>query len=82
MVREEQRIVAHLSLADMPLRVPVDSYGVAFWRPIEREVMPPDCAVCPLVADCQNLPTTTGVALLWRRLGLIDAGARRRGGER
>lgn len=71
-VREEQRIVAHLSLADMPLRVPVDSYGVAFWRPIEREVMPPDCAVCPLVAVCQSLPTTTGVALLWRRLGLID----------
>jgi superfamily II DNA/RNA helicase len=70
--QEEQRIVAHLSLAGVVLRVPVDSYGVAFWKPIEREVMPPDCAVCPLVPLCQNLPTNTGVALLWRRLGLID----------
>jgi hypothetical protein len=35
--------------------------------------MPPDCAVCLLVPVCQNLPTNTGVALLWRRLGLIDA---------
>ena len=72
-VQEEQRLVAHLSLADTVMRVPVDSYGVAFWRPIQREVIPPDCAVCPLVPICQNLPTTTGVALLWRRLGLIDA---------
>ena len=46
--------------------------GVAFWRPLQREVMPPDCAVCALVPVCQNLPTVTGVALLWRRLGLID----------
>ena len=71
-VQEEQRIVALLSLADVPMRVPVDSYGVAFWKPIEREVMPPDCVNCSLVPICQNLPTTTGVALLWRRLGLID----------
>jgi len=71
--QEEQHLVAHLSLADMPMRVPVDSHGVAFWRPIQREVMPPDCAVCALVPVCQNLPTVTGVALLWRRLGLIDA---------
>jgi hypothetical protein len=70
---EQQRIVAHLSLAEVVMRVPVDSYGVAFWKPIQREVMPPDCAVCPLVPVCQSLPTITGVALLWRRLGLIDA---------
>jgi hypothetical protein len=72
-LQEQQRIVAHLSLADKPMRMPVDSYGVAFWRPIQREVLPPDCAVCPLTSICQNLPTVTGVALLWRRLGLIDA---------
>jgi superfamily II DNA/RNA helicase len=71
-LQEEQRLVAHLDLADMVMRVPVDSLGAAFWRPIQREVMPPDCAICPLVPVCQNLPTTTGVALLWRRLGLID----------
>jgi superfamily II DNA/RNA helicase len=72
-LQEEQRIVAHLGLAGVVMRVPVDAHGVAFWKPIEREVMPPDCAVCPLVPVCQNLPTNTGVALLWRRLGLIDA---------
>jgi hypothetical protein len=72
-VQEQQRIVAYLSLADMPMRVPVDSHGAAIWRPIERDVMPPDCAVCPLIPVCQGLPTSTGVALLWRRLGLVDA---------
>jgi superfamily II DNA/RNA helicase len=72
-LQEQQHLVAHLDLADMPMRVPIDSHGVAFWRPIQREVIPPDCAICPLVPVCQNLPTSTGVALLWRRLGLIDA---------
>lgn len=71
-VQEDRRIVAQLSLADALLRVPVDAHGVALWRPIEREVLPPDCAICPLTAICESLPTTTGVALLWRRLGLID----------
>ena len=72
-LQDQQRIVAHLSLADASLRAPVDSFGVALWKPVERDVMPPDCARCPLVPVCQNLPTNTGVALLWRRLGLIDA---------
>jgi len=72
-LQEEQRIVAHLSLAGVALRVPVDSLGVAFWKPFEREVMPPDCAVCSLVPVCRELATNTGVALLWRRMGLIDA---------
>jgi superfamily II DNA/RNA helicase len=73
LVTQERRIIAHLSLAEAKMRVPVDSHGVALWRPMEREVMPPDCAICPLVPVCQNLPTATGVALLWRRLGLINA---------
>ncbi len=73
LVREERRIVAHLSIADATLRVPVDSHGVPLWRPIEREVFPADCAICPLVPTCQNLTPSTGVALLWRRLGLITA---------
>jgi hypothetical protein len=51
----------------------VDSHGVALWRPAEREVMPPDCGMCSLVPVCRELPTSTGVALLWRRLGLIDS---------
>jgi len=72
-VNQAHRIMAQLSLADFTMRVPVDSHGVALWRPTEREVLPYDCARCSLVATCKQLPTATGVALLWRRLGLVDA---------
>ncbi|HHY84558.1 MAG TPA: DEAD/DEAH box helicase [Verrucomicrobia bacterium] len=72
-VNHGQRIQAHLSLAELPMRVPVDQYGVAIWRPVAREVLPYDCAQCSLVPVCKKLPTATGTALLWRRLGLIDA---------
>jgi len=70
---QAQRIVACVSIADLTLRVPVDRYGVAIWKPVEREVLPADCAQCSLVPVCRQLPTSTGVALLWRRLGLVDA---------
>jgi len=70
---QAQRILALVSVADLPLRVPVDRHGVALWRPVEREVLPHDCATCSLVSVCRQLPTSTGVALLWRRLGLVDA---------
>ena len=70
---EAQRIVALVSIADLTMRVPVDRYGVAMWKPVEREVLSADCAQCPLVPVCRELPASTGVALLWRRLGLVDA---------
>lgn len=73
-VEESHRILAQLSIADLTMRVPVDSHGVAIWKPIEREVLPQDCARCSLVPVCRQLPTSTGVALLWRRLGLVEAG--------
>src|SRR4051812_19631111 len=66
------KIVTLVSLADLTMRVPVDSYGVALWRPVERDVLPPDCARCSLVPVCRQLSTQTGVAMLWRRLGLVD----------
>ena len=66
-------IVAQVSIADLTMRVPVDSLGVAIWKPVERDVLQRDCAQCSLVPVCRQLPTTTGVALLWRRLGLVDA---------
>jgi hypothetical protein len=69
----DYKIVAVISLADLMMRVPVDSYGVAIWKPIEREVIPRDCAICSLVPVCKQLPPATGVAMLWRRLGLVDA---------
>jgi superfamily II DNA/RNA helicase len=67
------RIVAHLSLAELTIRTPVDSHGVALWKPAEREVMPSDCVGCSQSETCKQLPAATGVALLWRRLGLVDA---------
>ena len=73
---QAQRILALVSIADLTLRVPVDRHGVALWKPVEREVLPADCAQCPLVPVCRQLPTSTGVALLWRRLG--PGGCRRR----
>jgi hypothetical protein len=71
--QQEQKIVALVSIAELPLRVPVDAHGVALWRPVEREVFPDDCAVCELVATCRKLGAGSGTASLWRRLGLIDA---------
>jgi hypothetical protein len=71
-VVEGQKIVAQVSIADLTLRVPVDSHGVALWHPIEREVLPYDCAQCSLVSTCKTLSTATGTAMLWRRVGLVD----------
>jgi superfamily II DNA/RNA helicase len=73
-VEEAHRIMAQVSIADLTMRVPVDSHGVAIWKPVERDVLPQDCARCSLVSVCRQLPTSTGVALLWRRLGLVDVG--------
>jgi len=77
-----ERIVALVSLGELTMRVPVDRHGVALWRPKEREVFAPDCARCALVPTCRQLSTATGTALLWRRLGLVDAaGAPTRRGQ-
>jgi hypothetical protein len=69
---QEQKIFAVVDLSELTMRVPVDKYGVALWRPGERDVLPYDCAQCSLVPVCKQLPTTTGTALLWRRLNLVD----------
>ena len=71
-VTHPNKIVAHVSLAELTLRVPVDSHGVPLWRPQERDVLPTDCSRCALVPVCCQIPPSTGVALLWRRLGLVD----------
>jgi superfamily II DNA/RNA helicase len=72
LVTEAHRIVAQVSLADLTMRVPVDSHGVALWRPAGRDVLHADCARCALVPVCRQLPAAAGTALLWRRLGLVD----------
>ena len=71
-VQQDRHIMVCYSLADLTMRVPVDSHGVALWRPLERDVLPYDCAQCTLVEVCKRLPTQTGTALLWRRLNLVD----------
>ncbi|MBI5388742.1 MAG: DEAD/DEAH box helicase [Verrucomicrobia bacterium] len=71
---QKHKIVAVVSLTEQTMRVPVDRHGVALWKPTERDVFPPDCAMCPLVPVCRQLPPSTGTAMLWRRLGLVDAG--------
>jgi superfamily II DNA/RNA helicase len=73
-ITEAHRILAQVSIVDLSMRVPVDSRGVPLWKPVEREVLPADCAICSLVPVCRQLHAATGTALLWRRLGLVDAG--------
>jgi hypothetical protein len=69
----DPHILALVSIAALPLRVPIDAYGVPIWHPVVREVLPYDCARCSLVETCKPLSTATGTALLWRRLNLINA---------
>jgi superfamily II DNA/RNA helicase len=66
-------LAAVVSIAELTLRVPVDRHGVALWRPAEREVLPPSCVGCSQLEVCRGLSAATGTALLWRRLGLVDA---------
>jgi superfamily II DNA/RNA helicase len=72
-VESPQKITALVSLAEWTIKVPVDRHGVALWRPVEREVLPDDCARCELTGVCRQLSPAAGTALLWRRLGLVDA---------
>jgi superfamily II DNA/RNA helicase len=72
-LRIHRKIQALVSLAELSLKVPVDAHGVALFRPIEREVSPEECTRCILPPVCRNLSGATGVAMLWRKLGLVDA---------
>jgi hypothetical protein len=72
-IERPQSIVALVSIADLTMRVPIDSHGTALWHPVEREVLPYDCARCSLIETCKSLSTATGTAMLWRKLGLVNA---------
>ncbi|MFN3407511.1 MAG: DEAD/DEAH box helicase [Limisphaerales bacterium] len=71
--RRGHQIVAEVSLGELTALAAVDAHGVALWKPKEREVMNATCAACALVQVCRATETATGTALLWRRLGLVDA---------
>lgn len=72
LTQHDQRLSAEVSLAELPMRVPVDRHGVPLWRPLIREVPPYDCARCPWIESCKSLPPTPGTVWTWRRLGLVD----------
>ena len=71
-VEQNQKVHAWVSLAQIPMRVPVDRHGVPLWKPVERLVMSPGCAACQLADTCRQLSAATGTAMVWRRLGLVD----------
>jgi len=73
LVESARKLGVEVSLARLALKVPVDAHGVGLWKPPHRDVLPTDCAGCGWVASCQRLAPATGTALLWRRLGLVDA---------
>ena len=70
--REDNRLLVQLRLGQQAVPAHVDSHGVALWRPLERQVTNPTCAGCGLYAECRELKPATGVALLWKRLELVD----------
>ena len=74
--REDNRLLVQLRLGQQAVPAHVDSHGVALWRPLERQVVNPTCAGCGLYAECRELKPATGVALLWKRLKLVDENGR------
>ena len=72
-VRHPTKITALVDVAALKIRALIDAHGVPLWRPPTRAVAPPDCAACTHAPVCRNLSPATGVAMLWRRLGLVDA---------
>ncbi len=70
--RREHQLVANVTIARARMKVPVDSHGIAIWRPVERSVPYPDCVTCPRLAACRQLSPAAGTAALWRRMRLVD----------
>lgn len=68
------KIQAVVSLKAVLLKTYVDVHRQALRDPPIREVLPRDCAVCSLVETCRSLSRSTGAAMLWKRLGLVEEG--------
>ena len=71
--RSEYSLMVQVRLDFQSVLAHVDSHGVAMIRPPERQVVNATCAACTLHAECRELKPATGVALLWKRLQLVDA---------
>ena len=70
--REDNRLVVQLRLGHQAVPAHVDLSGGALWRPPERRVVNPTCSGCGLYSECRELKPATGVALLWKRLKLVE----------
>ncbi len=68
----KEKLYAVVRIDHLPVRVVRDDHGVALRKPPLREVIAPVCQECDFLAECEKLPTSTGAALQWKRLGLID----------
>jgi hypothetical protein len=70
--RQQHEWVVHVTIARLKMKVPVDSHGIAIWRPVERDVSYPDCVTCARQSTCRQLSPAAGTAALWRRMKLVD----------
>ena len=70
--REDNRLLVQLRLGHQAVPAHIDLKGVALWRPQERQVVNPTCSGCGLYSECRELKPATGVALLWKRLRLVQ----------
>ena len=71
-VRKPDKLIAHLDLNDLPANAVIDEAGEPLLKPPTREIAHHDCAQCDLAPECHKLSKSTGTALIWRRMGLIE----------
>jgi len=71
-VRKPGKLIAHLDLSNLPVNAVVDETGVPLLKVPTREIPNHDCAHCNLASECRKLSKSTGTALIWRRMGLIE----------
>ncbi|MCF7668147.1 MAG: DEAD/DEAH box helicase [Verrucomicrobia bacterium] len=72
LLEANMKMTALVSLAELKVPACVDDFGVPLWKPKQSFVAPPKCRDCRLIQTCRELSPATGVALLWKRLGLVD----------
>ena len=68
----EHRLLVQVRLDFHSVLAHVDSHGVPLLRPHQRKVLNRTCSSCDLYDECSDLKPATGVALLWKRLKLVD----------
>ncbi len=72
-VRKPGKLIAHLDLSNLPVNAIIDETGVPLLKVPTREIPNHDCAQCDLACECRKLSKSTGTALVWLRMGLIES---------